>query len=366
MAHKARVAVVFGGRSSEHAISCATAGSVLAVLDPDRYEVVPVGIARDGRWVLASADPRHLAITGDRLPEVDGSGAELMLPAGGSLVATEPGETPRALGDVDVVLPLLHGPYGEDGTIQGLLDLAGIRYVGAGVLSSAVSMDKAHAKVAFAAAGLPVGPYVVVRNRDWMFERKRVIDDVAALGTPVFVKPARAGSSMGVSRADDEESLVAAIEAAREHDRKVLVEAALDGDEVECGVLEGLDGAPPQTSLPAAIGLPSGHAFYDFESKYLSGDDLTLTIPADLPEATTAEVRRMAAAAFDAVDCEGLARVDFFHTADGRIVINEINTMPGFTPASAFPRMWAAAGLDYPALVDRLIQTALRKPPGLH
>ena len=363
---KTRVAVIFGGRSSEHAISCVTAGSVLSAMDPDRYDIVPIGIAADGRWVLTSGEPERLAITGGRLPEVDAaSGVTLALPSSGGLAVSEPGEVPRTLGEVDVVLPLLHGPYGEDGTIQGLLELAGIPYVGAGVFASAVSMDKVHTKVAFAGAGLPMGPYVVVTDRTWRRERKRVIDDTVAMGWPVFVKPARAGSSMGVSKATDEASLVAAVEAAREHDRKVLIEAAISGREVECGVLEGLDDAPPEASPPARVGVPEGYDFYDFEAKYLD-EGLRLTIPADIPEAGIAEVQRLAAVAFEAVDCEGLARADFFYTDDGRVLINEINTMPGFTPASAFPRMWAAGGLDYPSLIDRLVRTALSKPRGLH
>lgn len=363
---KIRVAVIFGGRSSEHAISCVTAGSVLSAMDPERYDIVPVGIAADGRWVLTPGEPSLLAITDGRLPEVDpASGATLALPSTGGLAVSEPGEVPRALGEVDVVLPLLHGPYGEDGTIQGLLDLAGIPYVGAGVFASAVSMDKAHMKVAFAGAGLPMGPYVVVTDRAWRRERKRVIDDAADLGWPVFVKPARAGSSMGVSKATDEESLIAAMETAREHDRKVLIEAAIEGCEVECGVLEGLDDGPPEASVPARVGVPEGYDFYDFQAKYLD-EGLSLSIPADIPDTAVAEVRRLAAVAFEAVDCEGLARVDFFHADDGRVLINEINTMPGFTPASAFPRMWAASGLDYPSLIDRLLRTALNKPRGLH
>jgi D-alanine-D-alanine ligase len=362
---KIRVAVVFGGRSSEHAISCLTAGSIIAAIDADRYEVVPVGIARDGRWVLASG--QRLAIEDGRLPEVDAGGAALALPfdrPGGGLMVVAPGEVPRALGEVDVVLPLLHGPYGEDGTIQGLLELAGIRYAGAGVFASAASMDKAFMKVILRGAGLPVGPHVVVGDRRWRRERKRVVDDVKELGWPVFVKPARAGSSMGISRVDAEPDLEAAVEAAREHDPKVIVEAAVEGREIECGVLEGLDDGPPEASLPAEVHVGDGHDYYDFEAKYLD-EGLRLDIPPDLPSAVVEEVRKLAVQAFEAVGCEGLARVDFFYTPDGRLIVNEINTMPGCTPASAFPKMWAATGLDYPALVDRWIRTAMRRPIGL-
>ncbi|MFC5751769.1 D-alanine--D-alanine ligase family protein [Actinomadura rugatobispora] len=364
---KIRVAVVFGGRSSEHAISCVTAGAVMAAIDRDRYEVVPVGIARDGRWVLASPDQR-LEIADGRLPEVTAEGgAALALPFdpdSRGLMVIEPGRVPATLAEVDVVLPLLHGPYGEDGTIQGMLDLAGVRYVGAGVLASAVGMDKGFMKLVWQARGLPVGPYVLVGDREWRRERKRKIDEIKDLGRPVFVKPARAGSSMGITRVTAEEDLEAAVEAAREHDPKVIVEAAIEGREIECGVLQGLDDGPPEASLPAEVLMSGGHDFYDFETKYLD-NSLRLDIPPDLDPAAVEEVQRLAAQAFDALDCEGLARVDFFYTPDGRWILNEINTMPGFTPASAFPQMWAATGLDYPALVDRLIQTALRRSTGL-
>jgi D-alanine-D-alanine ligase len=363
---KIRVAVVFGGRSSEHAVSCLTAGSVMAAIDRDRYEIVPVGIARDGRWVLAP-DGQRLAIEDGRLPEVDAAGSALALPfdpAAPGLMVVEPGRVPRTLGEVDVVLPLLHGPYGEDGTIQGLLDLAGVRYVGAGVLASAAGMDKGFMKVIWAGQGLPIGPYVIVTERDWRRERKRVIDEIKELGLPVFVKPARAGSSMGISKVDSEDALDAAIEAAREHDPKVIVEAAIEGREIECGVLQGVGDDPAEASLPSEVNVAAGHDFYDFEAKYLD-DGLRLDIPPDLPPEVIGEVRRLAVRAFDALGCEGLARVDFFYTTDGGLLLNEINTMPGFTPASAFPKMWAATGLDYPALVDRLIQTALHRPLGL-
>jgi D-alanine-D-alanine ligase len=361
---KVRVAVVFGGRSSEHAISCLTAGSVMAAIG-DRYEVVPIGIARDGRWVLASG--QNLAIESGELPEVAGDGLPLALPfdpESRGLVVVEPDRVPRALGAVDVVLPLLHGPYGEDGTLQGMLELAGVRYVGAGVLASAAAMDKTFMKAIWSSSGLPIGPYVAVPDRRWRRERKRVVDEIKELGWPVFVKPARAGSSMGISRVDAEDALEAAVEEAREHDPKVIVEAAIDGREIECGVLEGLDGGPPEASLPAEVRVGGGHEYYDFEAKYFD-DGLRLDIPPDLPAAVIEEVRRLAVQAFEALGCEGLARVDFFHTRDGRLLLNEINTMPGCTPASAFPKMWAKTGLDYPALVDRWIRTALNRPTGL-
>ena len=364
---KIRVAVVFGGRSSEHAISCITAGSVMAAIDPARYEVVPIGIARDGRWVLATGS-QQFAIEGGRLPEVD-KGRAIALPFDSrpselGLTTADPGDVPATLGDVDVVLPLMHGVYGEDGTIQGLLELAGIRYVGAGVLASAVSMDKAFMKIVCEARGLRPAPYLVVKKRDWHADRQRILDEVEKLGWPVFIKPARAGSSIGVSKVQDVADLEAAVEAAQQHDPKVLIEAAVDGVEIECGVLEGMDGRPPDTSLPVQIRYSQDRDFYDFETKYLD-DRLQFDIPPDLPESVIKEIQWQAAAAFEALECEGLARVDFFYTPDGRVVFNEINTMPGFTPASAFPKMWEASGIDYPALVDRLIQTALRRSTGL-
>jgi D-alanine--D-alanine ligase len=377
------VAVVFGGRSSEHAVSCLGAGHVLAALDRDRYEVVPVGIARDGRWILTPDDPGRLAITGGELPTVEAMaapGAEIAArldPATRGLVVAAPGEVPRSLGEVDVVLPLLHGAYGEDGTIQGLLEMAGARYAGAGVFASAAGMDKEYMKLIFAARGLPVGRYVVVRDRDWRPpepdslgtaratpERKRVLDDIGELGWPVFVKPARGGSSIGTTRVPDPAGLEEAIETARSHDPKVLVEAGIPGMEIECAVLEGVSGGPPDASIPAQVLVGGESEFYDFQAKYLEADT-AMAIPPPIPPEAIAEIRRLACAAFDAISGEGLARVDFFYTPGGQIMLNEINTMPGMTAASAFPMMWAATGLPLPQLMDRIIQTALSKRPGL-
>ncbi len=277
---------------------------------------------------------------------------------------------PRDLGEVDLVLPLLHGAYGEDGTLQGLLEMTGTRYAGAGVFASAAGMDKEYMKLILSARGLPVGRYVVVKDRDWrnglgdFGERKRVLDEIAELGWPVFVKPARGGSSIGISRVTDPDDLEEAIEAARAYDRKVLAEAAVDGIEVECAVLEGIDGGPPEASVPGQVVVDSRSEFYDFEAKYLA-PATAMRIPAPVPLEAAAEIRRIACAAFDAISCEGLARVDFFYTPSGKILVNEINTMPGMTPASGFPMMWAASGLPLPQLVDRILQTALRKRPGL-
>ena len=372
---KIRVAVVFGGRSTEHAVSCASAGLILSAIDHDRYEVLPIGIATDGRWVLTSGDPVRLALSSGSVPSVESvalAGAEITprTGPGGALQVTSPGSVPRDLGEVDVVLPLLHGAYGEDGTLQGLLEMTGTRYAGAGVFASAAGMDKEYMKLLMTARGLPVGRYVVVRDRDWrsgagdLAERKRVLDDIAELGWPVFVKPARGGSSIGISRVTGPDDLADAVEAARVHDPKVLAEAAVDGIEVECAVLEGLDGGPPEASVPGQVVVDPGSEFYDFTAKYLASAT-TMRIPAPVPAAATAEIRRLACAAFDAISCEGLARVDFFYTPAGEILVNEINTMPGMTPASGFPMMWAASGLPLPQLVERIIKTALRKPPGL-
>jgi D-alanine-D-alanine ligase len=364
---KPRVAVIFGGCSSEHAISCVTAGSVLAAIDRDKYDVVPIGIAVDGRWVLAADDPDRLSIIGSSLPTVESNGPIVSL-AGDmqarELVVAEPGAEPKSIGEVDVVFPLLHGPYGEDGTIQGMLELAGLPYVGSGVLSSAVCMDKAYMKLVFNGYGLPTVQHVVVRPHEWEDDPAAVREAVASLGWPVFVKPARAGSSIGISKVNGPEQLDIAIDVAREHDPKVVVEARMPGREIECGVLQGLDGKPPQASVPAEISVRGDHEFYDFEAKYLDGST-DLGVPADLDEATTREVQSLAIKAFQALSCEGLARVDFFLLPDGRVVLNEINTMPGFTPASMFPLMWKASGMDYPALVDRLITLALNRTTGL-
>jgi D-alanine-D-alanine ligase len=364
---KPRVAVVFGGRSSEHAISCISAGSVLSVIDRDAFDVVPIGISREGRWVLAADEPEKLAITGGTMPSVSDSGSSVLLagdPTSKGMVVLEPGKVPRELGAVDVVLPLLHGTYGEDGTLQGLLELAGVSYVGSGVFASAAAMDKGHMKALFAAAGLPVGPYAVVTPRQWDTDPAAARETVAALGYPVFVKPCRAGSSVGISKVSDPADLDAAIELARSHDPRVIVEAQVSGREIECGVLQGIDGAEPDASVPGEI-VVSGHEFYDFEAKYLPDEGTRLDVPADLPDDVAEQIRELACQAFDVLSCEGLARVDFFLDDTGRVIINELNTMPGFTPSSMFPLMWKASGLDYPQLVDRLVRTALDRPAGL-
>jgi D-alanine-D-alanine ligase len=350
---KVRVALLFGGRSGEHAISAATAAGVMKAIDRDKYDVLPVGITADGPWVLASGDASRWELAAGHLPEVTrDSGSEIASLAD--------------LGQVDVVFPLLHGPFGEDGTIQGLLELADVRYVGAGVLASAVGMDKHYMKIVFAGHGLPVGPYVVVHPRDWEQRQAEVVARVQDLKFPVFVKPARAGSSLGVTRVDDVADLAEAIEAARFHDPKVLVEQGIEGREIECAVLGGRHGSAPRASVPGEIVVDHDAAeFYDFEAKYLSASQARTEAPADLPDDVTEKVRDMAVRAFEAIGAEGISRVDVFVTPEGEVVLNEINTMPGFTPISMYPKMWEASGLSYPELIDELIQLALERPTGL-
>ncbi|SOX52988.1 D-alanine--D-alanine ligase, partial [Mycobacterium ahvazicum] len=363
---RVRVAVVFGGRSNEHAISCVSAGSILRNLDPQRFDVVAIGITPEGSWVLTDGDPDALAISDRQLPGVTTeSGTELALPAdprrGGQLVSLPPGAG-EVLGSVDVVFPVLHGPYGEDGTIQGLLELAGLPYVGAGVLSSAVGMDKEFTKKLLAAEGIPVGPYVVLRrSRQTLAPEER-----ERLGLPVFVKPARGGSSIGVNRVASWDALAAAVADARRHDPKVIVEAAINGRELECGVLEMPDGTIEASTVgeirvAGVRGREDG--FYDFETKYLD-DAAELDVPAKVDDEIADDVRQLAIRAFRAIDCQGLARVDFFLTEDGP-VINEVNTMPGFTTISMYPRMWAASGIDYRSLLATMVETALARGTGL-
>lgn len=378
---KIRVAVIFGGQGPEHSVSCLGAGNTLGAIDRDRYEVIPIGITTDGTWVPVPDRPERLALTGGELPSVESAagpatesttGLSTRKQAGAELEPAKPGQIQAVLSEVDVVLPIIHGPFGEDGSLQGLLEMAGVKYVGAGVLASAVGIDKEYMKLIFAGRGLPVVRHVVVRDRDWPLpgageatpESKRVLDAIAELGWPLFVKPARGGSSIGTSKASDMGQLHESIELARQFDRKILVEAAVDGVEIEVSVLEGVAGGPPDTSLPGQMMIEGEDEFYDFGTKYLDPED-RMAIPAPIPAAAADEIRRLAAEAFETVSCEGLARVDFFYTADGKILINEINTLPGMTPTSYFQKLWEASGLPFDQLLDRVIQTALAKRPGL-
>ena len=361
---KLRVGVIYGGRSGEHEVSLASAAAVFKNLDPERYEAVPIKIEKDGRWTLPDRPPQ-IDKAADVIKEIgagdaDGSGVALQ-PAHGAREAqieAHPGGSIVSGERIDVVFPVLHGPYGEDGTVQGLLELANVPYVGAGVLASAVGMDKATMKLVFAAAGLPICDYDVVLKRDWQRDERGLLQQlVNRLGFPVFVKPANLGSSVGISKAKHVAELRTAIKLAAEFDRKIVVEAAVpQAREIEVAVL-GND--EPEASVPGEI--ISSREFYDYEAKYIRDDSRTV-IPAELTEAQTTEVRRLAVAAYKAIDCSGLARVDFLLAGDsGVLYLNELNTLPGFTTISMYSKMWAASGLPYPKLIDRLIELALQR-----
>jgi D-alanine-D-alanine ligase len=366
-----RIAVVFGGASDEHPVSCLTARGVVDALDPERYEVVGVGITRSGRWIVVGPDQlARLEVTDGKLPELSEDAADAMLlpgTSGGELVRlTQGSDGLAAIGPVDVAFSLLHGPFGEDGTIQGLFEMMGTRYVGAGVLASAVGMDKHYMKIIFDAAGLPIGPYQVITPAEWHRDPEQALKRVAELTYPLYVKPTRNGSSIGISRVDDESGLEDAIRYAHRFDPKVIIEEGFsNARELECGVLQSLHGGAPEVSAIAEIRMHTDSGFYDFDAKYLPEEQVDLDVPAELDPDTADRMNDLAGRAFDALSCEGLARVDFFLTEGGELMINEINTMPGFTPHSMFPRVWAASGLDYPALIDRLVQLALARPTGL-
>ncbi|MFL6268487.1 MAG: D-alanine--D-alanine ligase family protein [Actinomycetes bacterium] len=340
-----RLAILYGGRSAEHQVSVVSARSVMEALDPDRFEVVPIAITRAGAWLLPDRSPLELTASDGALPEVEAAGTEL---------AVRP---EQGVGGVDVVFPILHGPFGEDGTVQGLFELADLPYVGSGVLASALAMDKVMAKVVLAQAGLPQAPYLVVPERDWRADPDRVAAEVGGrLAYPVFTKPARLGSSIGISKVKTPDELASGLATAFAHDNKALVEQGIAARELECGVL-GNDA--PEASVVGEV-VP-GHEFYDFEAKYLD-ESLKLEIPAPVPGAVRDRVRELSLRAFQALDCEGFARVDFFYEeATGRVLLNEVNTIPGFTPKSMFPMLWAASGLSYPDLVARLVDLAVER-----
>ena len=350
-----RVLLLYGGRSAEHQISCLSARSVLEVVDRDRYEVVTVGITRDGRWTLSDGriEPDH----GEPLPQVSDDGPTVALVGtrrGPCLLAVdEDAGTTRMLGTVDVVFPLMHGPWGEDGTVQGLLATVGVRYVGADVTASSIGIDKGAMKAAFAARGLPQLPYERIERSAWSTDPQLVADRIAdRLELPWFVKPARQGSSIGISKVRSPDELPEAMACALDHDDVVVIEQGIEGArELEVGVLGGSE---LEITAPGEV-VPS-HEFYDFEAKYLDASELR--IPADVPDDVRDHVVHLAAEAYRAIGCRGLARVDFLATREGEVVLNEINTIPGFTPASMFPRLWAAEGIDFRALVDRLLADA--------
>lgn len=332
---------------------------MLRAIDRDRYRVIPVGITRDGAFVLEDDDPDKFALDADRLPEVADNGTRVLWPEVGDrmLRVRRADGSVDELGHLDVVLPILHGVHGEDGTIQGFFDTLEIPYAGGGVLDSALCMDKHFMKIVLESAGVPVAPWVTVTRRRWESDPEGVRADAAALGEVTFVKPARAGSSVGVSKVHESSELAAALELAFAEDDKVLIEPAIVGREVEVAILEGRDGAAPRASLPGEIVLTT-REFYDFEGKYLGGDGAEVVCPADLSDAEIEAIRALGVRSFEAVDGHGLARVDFFLTADG-LVVNELNTMPGFTPISMFPKCWIASGLTYPELIGELIDIAL-------
>ncbi len=342
MSRKLKVGVIFGGRSGEHEVSLASASSILDALDRERYEPIPIGITREGSWLLS----------GDPLQTLKKSARDRTSPKGEGVA-----EAVRTLKALDVVFPALHGPYGEDGTLQGFLELLDIPYVGAGVLASALGMDKAAMKQVFLARGLPVVEHLVTFKREWEKDPEKLMARIEeTFGYPCFVKPANLGSSVGVSKVKDPQELSQALEIAGRYDRKLLIERALDCREIEVSVLGNDD---PQASLPGEI-VPK-KAWYDYEAKYREGMSDFL-IPAPLPEEKVREFQRLAIEAFQAIDGAGMARVDFFlERGTERIVVNEINTIPGFTTTSVYPKLWAASGLSYPILLERLIDLALER-----
>jgi D-alanine-D-alanine ligase len=361
--------VLFGGRSGEHPISCITASSVLKEIDRSRFDVIPVGITQQGQWVLLDDDLTDVQTDDTGLPFVADNGTEILLPlalGNSNFRVLENNGQVRGLGHVDVVFPLVHGPFGEDGTLQGLLDLIDQRYVGAGVIASAVGMDKHYMKVVLEGHGIPVTPFVTVFPGQWESDRAGVLARISELEFPLFVKPARAGSSLGVSKVDSLDGLDAALAEAHKHDPKVLIETGISGREIECAVLGGRAGAPARTSFPGEIAMASGeYDFYDFEAKYVDDAAAELSCPAELSDDVAAQVRDLAVRTFTALGCEGLGRVDVFVQEDGTVIVNEINTMPGFTPISMYPRMWERTGILYKDLVTELIELALERPVGL-
>jgi len=378
LGRKLRVGVIFGGRSGEHEVSLMSAMSVLRNLDPERYEVIPIGITKEGRWVvtgdpmraltegLAAGGPtRPVALLGDpaleeKLIELPAAAPEAAPQRAPGVAAAAAPSTPAAapLPPLDVVFPVLHGPYGEDGTIQGLLELADVPYVGAGVLASAAGMDKAVMKDLFTRHGLPVLDYVVVKRKEWETEPEAVVERITSrLRLPLFVKPCNLGSSVGITKVHHLGELRRAMDEAALYDRKLIVENGLEpAREIECSVL-GND--EPEASVCGEI-LPS-REFYDYNAKYLDGTS-GLVIPADLPEETSRLIRSLAVKAFLALDCAGMARADFLVSRDGgEVYVNELNTIPGFTKISMYPKLWEASGLPYPKLLDRLIELAFER-----
>ena len=359
MPGKIRVAVLFGGKSNEHSISVASAGGVLGAIDQSRYEVIPVGITKAGRFVPVHEDPSSFALA-NGLKEIKSSGDELRFAVDGSreLFLIDKAGKEESLGLIDVVFPVLHGKYGEDGTIQGFLELTGIPYVGNKVLASANAMDKEFSKRLFVQAGIPTPDFAVITAKQMVNNPEAALEKLSSLGKlPLFVKPARAGSSVGITKVNNLQDLPGAVADALEHDDKVVVEVGVQAREIECGVIEGLGDEPERVSVAGEI-IVTGRDFYDFDAKYLDSNAAKLVCPAQLSDAELKQMQQLAKKAFRALGCEGLARVDFFLTKDG-FMLNEINTMPGFTSISMFPRCFEQSGLGFSDLVDHLIQVAL-------
>ena len=374
---KPRVLVLYGGQSPEHAVSCVTAAGVLKAIDTSLFEVIPVGITPTGEWTVPSEDPKDYSFQEQgELPEVRSGGPTVLLNPGvngakgrqAELLTIHPDGTYTSLGLVDVVFPLLHGPFGEDGTLQGYLEMVGLTYVGAGVLASAMGMDKQYMKVAFESAGLKVGPYKTITAKEWATDSAACLDSLRELELPLFVKPARGGSSVGITRVDQWSQLEEAIVAAQQHDPKVIVEHGINGREIECGVLGSPGNAPARASLCGEIIVEEDtdtQQFYDFTAKYTDDSATDLACPADLPADVSKEIQHKAIIAFNALGAEGISRADFFYTTHGDVIINEVNTMPGFTPISMYPKMWETTGLPYPALISELITLAMKRPTRL-
>jgi len=349
-----RVAIICGGRSSEHEISCISAGGVLEAIDRTKYEPVLIGITKSGSWVLIP-DSHTMKIVDSKLPSVPEYAQSVVADVAGFSVD-------GADLKIDIVFPILHGPYGEDGTIQGLLEMADLAYVGSGVLASAVAMDKSFAKPIFASHAISTAPGLVVKKSEWELNKSSITKEVEGLGFPVFVKPARGGSSRGTTKVKSADGLAAAISEAHTFDSKAMIEKAIEGAEIECAVLE-IDGVA-KASTVGKIHIDSKFEFYDFQAKYLDGAT-SIELPAPIDEATTAKIQESAVKAFKALGCAGLARVDFFVTPKNEVIINELNTMPGFTSTSVFPKMWAASGVSYSDVITHLLQSAQRRTNGV-
>jgi D-alanine-D-alanine ligase len=362
---KLRIGVIFGGRSGEHEVSVRSAGSVIEAMDRDKYEIVPVAISKEGNWLAPAAAARLLPETSRQSLSAVGLGApdgEIALlgdPSRGGLVKLDANGAPAE--PLDAVFPILHGTYGEDGTIQGLLEMAAVPFVGCGTLASACGMDKVTMKALFREAGLPICEYTWFLRSEWDTDREKVVERVArAIGFPAFVKPANLGSSVGVTRANDKESLARAIDLAARYDRKVIVEKAIEAREIECAVM-GND--QPKASLPGEYVVHKDSArFLDYTEKYSSTGNVEFVVPARISESLIGTIQEMAIRAFKAIDGSGLSRVDFFLPRDsGDLLVNEINTMPGLTDVSGFPKMWEASGISFPQVIDQLIQLAIER-----